>query len=135
MSERVCDCCFVPTWAIFQLYNGKEKLQFDEIIMMFALYWNNVVSWIFIMQAHWHGGYKYAAPLAHFILLFCGSQYLLLLLNSAWLAEKQQMPLLLFGLIRPLRRACYPKRKLQQNSLMWDEHGVPTSEEDVMTVL
>jgi hypothetical protein len=33
--------------------NGGNKLHFDEMMMMSALYWTNTLGWIFIMLAHW----------------------------------------------------------------------------------
>ena len=40
--------------AIFQLYHGKNKLIFDEMMMRSALYKTNTLSWIFIVLAHWN---------------------------------------------------------------------------------
>jgi len=39
--------------AIFQLYHGENKLIFNEMMVMrFALYWTNMLSWIFIVLDH-----------------------------------------------------------------------------------
>ena len=40
--------------AIFQLYHGKNKLIFNEMMMRSALYQTNMLSWIFIVLAHWN---------------------------------------------------------------------------------
>ena len=38
--------------------NGGNKLHFDEMMMMMsALYWTNMLGWIFIMLAHWKENY------------------------------------------------------------------------------
>ena len=65
--------CFSP-----QLYHGEKKLIFNEMMMRSASY--NMLSWIFIVLAHWN------------------NQSLLFLLNAACLAEKQQIPIIVFGL-------------------------------------
>jgi len=33
----------------FQLYDGENKLLFNEMIMMFALYYTKMLSWIFML--------------------------------------------------------------------------------------
>lgn len=38
--------------AIVQLYHGKYKLQFDEMVRMFAWYQSNLLSTIFTMLAY-----------------------------------------------------------------------------------
>ena len=54
----------IPSWvsewllfyaisAIFQLYHGKNKLIFNEMMMRSPLYYPNMLSWIFIVLAHW----------------------------------------------------------------------------------
>jgi len=35
----------------FQLHNGENKLNLDEMMMMSALYKTNMLSWIFIVLA------------------------------------------------------------------------------------
>jgi hypothetical protein len=40
--------------AIFQLYHGENKLIFNEMVMRSALYLTNMLSWIFIVLAHWN---------------------------------------------------------------------------------
>ena len=44
---------FNTSGAIFQLYNGENKLHFNEM-MMPALYLTNRLRWIFIVLAHWN---------------------------------------------------------------------------------
>ena len=38
--------------AIFQPYHGENKLSFNEMMMMPALYYTNTLSWILIVLAH-----------------------------------------------------------------------------------
>jgi hypothetical protein len=40
--------------TIFQLYHGENNLYFNEMMTMSALYETNVLSWIFIVLAHWN---------------------------------------------------------------------------------
>jgi hypothetical protein len=35
-----------------------EQVTFDEMIMMSALYWINLLSWIFIVLAHWNSSLR-----------------------------------------------------------------------------
>jgi hypothetical protein len=39
-------------WVIFQLYLGENKQHFDKMIS--TLYWTNMLSWIFVVLAHWN---------------------------------------------------------------------------------
>ena len=39
--------------AIFQLYHGKNKLIFNEMLMRSPLYYTNTLSWSCIVQPHW----------------------------------------------------------------------------------
>ena len=50
MSEGYC--CLTPKSAIPQLYYGKSKLIFNEMMMGPALFLPNTPSWIFIVLAH-----------------------------------------------------------------------------------
>jgi len=43
-----------PHRAIFQLCHVENKLIFNEMIMMSALYKTNTLNWIFIVLAHWN---------------------------------------------------------------------------------
>jgi hypothetical protein len=40
--------------AILKLYHGENKLIFNEMKMRPAVYYNNTLSWIFIVLAHWN---------------------------------------------------------------------------------
>jgi len=82
---------FNAKWAIFQLYHGERKDLFGEMMMVSALYYTNMLSWIF----------RYIAPLGH-IILIRANHSLLLLLNAACLAEKYQIQILKSS-IRPDR--------------------------------
>ena len=77
--------------AIFQLHNGKNKFDFDEmmIMTMSALYLTNMLSWIFIMLAHWNNSLQVDMLLHSDILFwFRANQSLFLLLSVVCLAEK-----------------------------------------------
>jgi hypothetical protein len=55
MSERVSDCCVTPREQFVQLYHAKNKIPFEEIMMMMmmsALYKTNMISWIFTVLTH-----------------------------------------------------------------------------------
>ena len=79
--------------AIFQLYYGENKLHFNE--MMSALYETNTFSWIFIVLAHWNNSPRLDMSLnSNTLSWFWANQSFLLLRNDAWLAEKQQIPIL-----------------------------------------
>ena len=40
-------------WTICLLYHGDNKLHFDEMVMMYDLYYTNRLSWIIIVLAYW----------------------------------------------------------------------------------
>jgi hypothetical protein len=40
-------------WAICLVYNGDNKLHFDEMMMMYDLYYTNRLSWILIVLVYW----------------------------------------------------------------------------------
>ena len=52
-SEWVSECCLTLTQQ-FQLYHSENKLMFNEMMMKYALYYTNTLSWIFILLAHWN---------------------------------------------------------------------------------
>ena len=83
--------------AIFQLYHGENKLIFNEMMMRFALYQINTLSWIFIVLAHWNNSPRidmYPHSESDTLYWFRATQSLLFLLNAACLVEKQQIPTL-----------------------------------------
>ena len=80
--------------AIFQLYHGVNKLIFNEMIMLFALYYTNTLSWIFIVLANWNNSLRVGMSLhSDTLFWFRTNQSLLFLLNAASLAKKQQIPI------------------------------------------
>ena len=90
VSERLLmpneQCSAISWW---------EHIIFHEIMMMSALYQTNVISWIFIVLAHWNYSLLVDMSLhSDTLSRFQTIQFLLLLLNAACLAEKQQMPIL-----------------------------------------
>jgi hypothetical protein len=40
--------------AIFQLYHGEHKLIFNGMMMRSVFYKDSMLSWIFIVLAHWN---------------------------------------------------------------------------------
>ncbi len=56
INEWVSDYCVMPREQFFQLYHGKNKIHFEEIMimMMSALYKTNMISWIFTVLTHWN---------------------------------------------------------------------------------
>ena len=84
----------MPSEQFFQLYQGKNKIYiwFDEVMMMSALYYTYMFSWIFIVLAYWNNSLRvrHVAPHGYIILI----QSLLFLLIAMCLAEKQQIPIL-----------------------------------------
>jgi hypothetical protein len=65
--------------AILLLYHGENKLIFNEMMMRSALYYTNMLSWIFIVLAHWNNSpwidmsplsdTLFVTPLGHIILI------------------------------------------------------------------
>ena len=81
--------------VIFQLYYGENKLIFNEMMMTPALYQINMLSWIFIVLAHWNNSPRVDMSLhSDTLFWFRANQSLIFLLNAACLAEKQQIPIL-----------------------------------------
>jgi hypothetical protein len=81
--------------AIFQLYDGENILIFDGMMMRFALYQTNTLSWIFIVLAHWNNSpWIDMSPHLNTLSWFWANQSLFFLLNAVCLAEKQQIPIL-----------------------------------------
>jgi hypothetical protein len=69
--------------------------------MRSALYYTNMLNWISIVLAHWNNSPRIDMSLyLDTLSWFRSNQSMLFLLNTACLAEKQQIPLLVFGLTR-----------------------------------
>jgi hypothetical protein len=80
--------------AIVKLYHGENKLIFNEMMMRSALYYTNTLSCIFfIVLAHWNNSPRVDLSLHSDTLFWFRDQSLLVLLNAACLAEKQQIPI------------------------------------------
>ena len=105
VSEGMSDCCLTPIQQFFSciVYHGENKLIFNEMMMRSALFLTNMLSWIFIVLAHWNNSPRIDMSL-HIDTLFWfrAIQSLLLLLIATCLAEKQHIPILL-SLVRPGR--------------------------------
>ena len=85
---------FSANSAIFQLYHGENKVNFqwdgDEV--GFVLY--QQAELFFILLAHWNNSPWVDMSLhTDTLFLFRANQSLLLLINDACLAEKQQIPI------------------------------------------
>jgi hypothetical protein len=61
-KTNICDCQilnWVSEWlllsaAIFQLYHGTNKLMFNGMMMRSALYYTNMLNWIFTVLTYWN---------------------------------------------------------------------------------
>jgi hypothetical protein len=83
---------FNTKWVIFKLYHGKNMLHFNDMMIMTYLYLNSTLIWIF----HWNNSPHVDMSLNSDTFSWSWSnQSMLLLLNAVWLAEKQQIPILL----------------------------------------
>ena len=54
----VSDYCLTPKWTICQLHciSWREQVTFGEKMIRPTLYKKNMLSWIFIVLAHWNNG-------------------------------------------------------------------------------
>jgi hypothetical protein len=88
----------VRLWVIFQLYHDKNKLHFDEImIILYVLYKINMISWIFIVLAHWNNSpWQHMSLSSDTLSWIPANQCLPILLNTPCLVKKQQTSILLF---------------------------------------
>ena len=87
--------------AIFQLYQDENKLIFNEMMTKSALYYINMRNCIFIVIALRKNSTRIDMwPHSDKLSWFWVNQSLLFLLNAARLAEKQQIPISVFGLTR-----------------------------------
>jgi len=78
--------------AIFQLYHDENKLIFLEM-MRSALYYNNTLNWIFLVQANWNNHLRIdMSPYSNTLSRFPANPALSP--NAACLSEKQQIPIL-----------------------------------------
>jgi hypothetical protein len=80
--------------AIFKLHvhHGENKLIFNEMMMISAWYYTNILSWIFIVLAHWNNSPRIDMSLhSDTLSWFRSNQSLLFLLNAACLAERKQI--------------------------------------------
>ena len=101
---------FNAKWAICQQYHGENTLYFNEMIMMFALYYINTLGWIYIVLAvslnlsfslKQQSVGRHVTPLST-LSWFRANQSFLVLLNAVCLAEEQQIPIsIVFSLNSP----------------------------------
>ena len=91
---------FNAKWEyFFYLYYGEIKLNFDEMMIMTALYLINTLNWILIVPAHWNNSSHVDMSL-HFD-TFWANQSLFLPLTVENLAEKKQIQVL-YAFVWPL---------------------------------
>ena len=80
--------------AIFQLYYGENKLYFNEMIWILLCTKPTRLSRIFIVLAHWSNSpQEDMSPHSNTLYWLQADQSLLLLLNAACIALKQQIPI------------------------------------------
>jgi hypothetical protein len=92
LSERLL---FNANAAIFQLYHVENKLIFNEMMMRSVFFYNNALSLICILLAHWNNNLRVDMSLRSDTLFsFRVNLSLLFLLNAVSLVEKQQIPIL-----------------------------------------
>jgi hypothetical protein len=88
-SEWVSDCCLMPIQQFFSHIMASRSY--------FSMRWSwwSSFCWIFIVLAHWNNSLRIDMSLhSDTLFWFWANQSLLLLLNAACLAEKQQIPIL-----------------------------------------
>ena len=86
----------------FSAISWWEQVIFNEMMMMFALFKINTLSWIFIVLAHWNNSpWTDMSIPSDTLFWFRANQFLLFLLNAdQCLAEKQQIPILFVSIWR-----------------------------------
>jgi len=81
--------------AIFQLYHGENNLILNDMMVRSALFYTNILSWIFIVVTHWNNSPRIdILPHSSTLSWFRANQSLLFLRNAVFIAEKQQIPIL-----------------------------------------
>ena len=99
---------FNTKWAIFQQYDGGNKLHFDEIWWQWCLLCTRSTRWVGL--AHWNNSLWIDMSLHLDILFwFWASQPLFLLLGAACSAEKEQIPI----------SVCFDPTKFWTNDLLY----------------
>ena len=89
---------FNVKWAISQLYHGKIKLHSMKWCL---LYTRLTLNWISIVLAHWTNSlWVDMSFFSDTLFWFWINQSLLLLLKAVYLAEKQQIPIIVFDWTR-----------------------------------
>jgi len=86
---------YTNEWLLFNassvfvlVLSWREHVTFDEMMMISALYWTNMHSWIFIVLVHWnHSLWVDMSLHSDTLSLFRGNWSLLFLLNAACTVE------------------------------------------------
>jgi len=112
-------CILLSEWVIFQLYHGKNKIIFNEMMMKSSLYKTNTLSWIFIVLAHWNNSLQ-IDMLSHSDTLswFRANQSLLFLAFFCVLSrEATNTNFIVFGLVRSVVLLHKPKKPITTSSV------------------
>ena len=83
--------------SIVQLYHGENKLLFDKMINMSALYYTNRLSWILIVLADWYNSLHVATLWQ----LFLSQRQSVIVLTHMVSRESENLNLIVFGFTRP----------------------------------
>jgi hypothetical protein len=79
----------------------REQFTFDEMMMMSALYYINMLSWLFIELAHWNKSTgRHVAPPRHIILILCHPVFALTPCCCMLSREATNYKFIIFGLTR-----------------------------------
>ena len=109
---------FYVNSAMFQLYHGENKLMFNAMMIMSTLYYTNTLVLILIVLAHWNNSALIdMLPHSNTLSWFPTNQYLLFLFNAVYLAEKQQISILL-SLVWPDRGSNPRSTALKESKLI-----------------
>jgi hypothetical protein len=77
---------------MFQIYHGENKLHLNEMIMMSALYYIDMLRWICIVLGHWHNSPRVDMSFdSDTLSSFRANQSFLLLFNVVGIVDMNQM--------------------------------------------
>ena len=102
MSEWVSDCRITPIQQFSAISWGEQvNFQWDDDEVRFVLDQHAELDFYNASSLKQKSAGRHVAPLGHIIPIPSQPVYVLFLLNAACLAEKQQIPILVFALTRP----------------------------------
>ena len=125
----VSDCCLTPTHHFFQLYHDENNFFFNEMMMRPALYNYKTLSLIFYSASSLNQkSVDRHVPHSDTLSWFRVNQSLLTLLTAVCLVEKQQIPILYFGLtwseLEPMTYCIRGDHANQRCSSLWKQYIV-----------